>query len=80
MNDRERLDPVYESDRVTGSTKPESGTESSNVVGRPADKPGDEAFHETTETDTKERTDFDASEALESGGSFDGLGVPVVER
>ena len=74
------LDPVFESDRNGGSTPPENGEESSGIVGRPADVADHTVgFHERSETPALERERFDNEEALDDGGSFDGLGVPVAE-
>jgi len=66
-------DPVVNSDRETGTTPPESGAESNDVVGRPAVERPRTAFHEPTETEGEEREPFNEREALAEGGSFDGL-------
>jgi hypothetical protein len=66
-------DPVVDSDREEGTTPPESGPESTSVVGRPAVERPRTAFHEPHETEGLEREPFNEREALEEGGSFDGL-------
>ncbi len=79
MRESDRLDPAFQSDRITGSTPPESGAESSNVVGRPATETPRTAFHEPAETKAEEREAFSDKEALKEGGSFDGLGLPAAD-
>jgi hypothetical protein len=78
--ERSALDPVFSPDRDGGSTQPESGEESSNLVGRPA---GDDdhavGFHEETESPAVEREPFSGEEAVREGGSFDGLGLPAAD-
>lgn len=69
-------DPIVNSDRETGTTPPESGPQSSNVVGRPAVERPRTAFHEPNETEGQEREAFNEAEALAEGGSFDGLALP----
>ena len=69
-------DPVLDSDRGRGTTPPETGSESTNVVGRPAVEPAPAAFHEPAETEGLERKPFNEREALEQGGSFDGIAPP----
>ncbi len=69
-------DPVVDSDRGTGTTPPESGPESANVVGRPAVERPLTAFHEPDETPEDERRPLTKREAVERGGSFDGLAPP----
>ena len=66
-------DPVIDSDRGTGSTRPESGPESGNVVGRPAVERPPTAFHEPAETPELERRPLNEREATERGGSYDGF-------
>ena len=66
-------DPVVNSDLGKGTTPPETGPESANVVGRPAAERPLTAFHEPAETEGHEREPFNEREALEEGGSFDGL-------
>jgi hypothetical protein len=80
MHENSDLDPVFESDRDAGSTAPESGAQSSNVVGRPLDH-GEHSvgFHEATETPGLDREAFSSAEALKEGGSYDGLGLPVAD-
>ena len=72
-------DPLVDSDRSTGSTAPESGSEGSNVVGRPAVEKPPTAFHEPAETPEVEAEPFDRREALEEGGSFDGV-APLQDK
>jgi hypothetical protein len=50
MDSDSRLDPVFEADRGSGSTPPESGPESADVAGRPAVERPQTAFHEPAET------------------------------
>ena len=69
-------DPVVNSDRGTGTTPPESGAESNDVVGRPATERPRTAFHEPSETEGEEREPFNEREALEEGGSFDAVAPP----
>jgi len=77
MTDRQKgPDPVVNSDRSKGTTPPESGPESSAVVGRPAIERPLTAFHEPTESVAEEREPFNEAEALKEGGSFDGVGPP----
>ncbi len=64
---------MVNSDRGTGTTPPESGAESNNVVGRPAVERPRTAFHEPSETEAEEREPFNEPDALAEGGSFDGL-------
>jgi hypothetical protein len=71
-----RLDPVLDADRGTGTAPPESGSESANVVGRPPAERPRTAFHEPEETPDLEREPFNEREALEEGGSFDGIAPP----
>lgn len=80
MDKNDRLDRAFASDRNAGSTPPESGEQSSNVVGRPSDA-ADHAvgFHEQSESAAEERAAFTGEEALRDGGSFDGLGLPVAD-
>ena len=66
-------DPLLDADRLTGSTSPETGSESGNVVGRPATEKPETAFHESTETSGTEAEPLDQTEALAEGGSFDGV-------
>jgi hypothetical protein len=74
------LDPIFESDRNSGSTLPETGEQSSNIVGRPTDAAEHAVgFHEHSETVAQEREAFSGEEALLEGGSFDGLGLPVAD-
>ncbi|MDB5027845.1 MAG: hypothetical protein JWO66_1534 [Candidatus Eremiobacteraeota bacterium] len=75
-NDERGPDPAVDSDRGTGSTPPETGPESNSVAGRPAVEKPRTAFHEPGETEANEREPFNEREALEEGGSFDGLGPP----
>jgi hypothetical protein len=80
MHQDSDLDPVFQSDRNGGSTLPETGEESSNIVGRPTDAPEHGiGFHERSETAAQEREAFSGDEALLEGGSFDGLGLPVAD-
>lgn len=65
-------DPIVDADRA-GKAPPEQGPESSNVVGRPAVERPRTAFHEPTETPEEEREPLSPAEALEEGGSFDGV-------
>ena len=76
MQNRPELDPVYESERGTGSTPPEAGQDETSVVGRPAVERPRTAFHETSETDAEEREPFNEGEALREGGSFDAIAPP----
>ena len=69
-------DPVVNSDRGTGTTPPETGPESTSVVGRPAVERPRTAFHEPAETEGQEREPFNEREALEKGGSFDAIVPP----
>jgi hypothetical protein len=80
MHDTNEPDPVYRSDRNGGVTAPETGQESSNIAGRPAAS-DDRAvgFHETTETLERDREAFSGEQALNEGGSFDGLGIPAAD-
>jgi hypothetical protein len=77
MNNEQRgPDPTVDSDRGTGSTPPETGPESASVVGRPAVEKPKTAFHEPAETAAEEREPLTEDEALEQGGSFDGIVPP----
>ena len=69
-------DPVVDSDLGKGTTPPETGPESANVVGRPAVERPPAAFHEPHETEGLERKPFNEREALEEGGSFDAVAPP----
>jgi hypothetical protein len=70
------LDPVFDTDRDGGSTPPESGEQSGNVVGRPiAAHEHAIGFHDRAETSDVEREAMSEGEALREGGSFDGLGA-----
>jgi hypothetical protein len=74
MDNRERgPDPVVNADRGTGTTRPEQGPESGDVVGRPAVERPLTAFHEPAETPDRERKPLNEREALEEGGDFDGI-------
>lgn len=74
-------DPIVNSDRIRGTTPPESGAESNSVVGRPATEKPRTAFHEPAETAASESEPLTEREALESGGSFDAiLPPPGLER
>lgn len=75
-NDRRGPDPAVNSDRGTGSTPPETGPESASVVGRPAVEKPKTAFHEPAETNAEERKPLTEDEAVETGGSFDGIEPP----
>jgi hypothetical protein len=66
-------DPVVDSDRLSGTTKPEGGAEGGNVVGRPAVERPLTAFHQPEETPETEAEPFTEREALEHGGSFYGI-------
>ncbi len=66
-------DPFVRADRGKGTTPPESGPESGDVVGRPAVEKPLTAFHEPNETPEEEREPLNEREALEEGGSFDGI-------
>lgn len=66
-------DPDVSSDRMTGTTGPETGAQSSNVVGRPATEKPPSAFHEPAETPNTEAEPLDEAEAVADGGSFDGV-------
>ncbi len=66
-------DPVVDSDRLSGTTAPESGAEGENVVGRPAVERPLTAVHQKTETPETEAEPFNEREALERGGSFQGI-------
>ena len=66
-------DPVLNADQGTGTTPPEQGPQSGNVVGRPAVERPKTAFHEPSETAGEEREPLSKDEALEEGGSFDGV-------
>jgi hypothetical protein len=66
-------DPVVDSDRLAGTTPPESGAEGGNVVGRPAVERPLTAFHQPRETPESEAEPFTEREALERGGSFYGI-------
>ena len=70
------VDPVFESERGTGSTPPERAEEGTSVVGRPAVEHPRTAFHEPAETDAEEREPFNPEEALKEGGSFDAVAPP----
>lgn len=77
MDDERRgPDPAVNSDRGLGSTPPETGPESASVVGRPAVEKPRTAFHEPAETSAEEREPLTEDEALEQGGSFDGITPP----
>ncbi len=65
-----------DADRGTGTAPPESGPESANVVGRPAVERPRTAFHEPAETPDLDREPLSEGEALEKGGSFDGIAPP----
>ena len=69
-------DPIVDSDRGTGTTRPELGPESTSVVGRPAVEKPRTAFHEPAETEALEREPFNEEEALREGGSFDAVSPP----
>ena len=69
-------DPLADSDRGTGTTPPETGPESTSVVGRPATERPRTAFHEPAETAADERTPLSEGEALAEGGSFDAVAPP----
>jgi len=71
--EQQRLDPVFDADRGRGSSTPESGPESSDVVGRPAVERPLTAFHEPHETAAVEREPVNEDEALAEGGSFDAV-------
>ncbi len=71
-----RLDPAYDADRGPGKAPPESGAESANVVGRPPVERPRTAFHEAAETPDLEREPLNEREALDEGGSFDGIAPP----
>jgi hypothetical protein len=73
-------DPVVNSDRGTGTTPPETGAESTAVVGRPAVERPRTAFHEPAETEGQERKLVNEREALEEGGSFDAVLPPGDEH
>jgi len=73
MDHKQRLDPVFDADRGRGSTPPENGPESGDVVGRPAVERPPTAFHEPHETASVEREPFNEDEACAEGGSFDGV-------
>ncbi|MDQ2857701.1 MAG: hypothetical protein M3R53_03490 [Candidatus Eremiobacteraeota bacterium] len=66
-------DPIVNSDRMTGSTSPETGPESNNVVGRPPTETPQTAFHEPAETPSSEVEPLNEETALKEGGSFDGV-------
>jgi hypothetical protein len=72
-NHEQRRDPVFDSDRGTGSTPPERGWESNSVAGRPPTERPVTAFHQPSETVDEEREGFDEETALEEGGSFDAM-------
>ncbi len=72
------LDPIVNSDRITGSTPPETGPQSSNVVGRPAIEKPLTAFHEPAEKPDSESEPLTEKETLLEGGSFDSL-APLQE-
>ena len=65
-------DPVLDADRA-GTTPPEQGAESTSVVGRPATERPRTAFHENAETADEEREPLSPAEAVEEGGSYDGV-------
>ncbi len=69
-------DPIVNSDRMTGSTSPVTGPESTNVVGRPATEKPQTAFHEPAETTATEAENLSEEAALTEGGSFDAI-APV---
>jgi hypothetical protein len=69
-------DPVVDSDRGTGTTPPESGPESADVVGRPAVERPLTAFHQPAETPELEQRPLTKREAEERGGSFDAIVPP----
>jgi hypothetical protein len=73
------LDPVFSADRGEGSTAPETGAESSNVVGRPTGDDHAVGFHAETQTPDVEQEAYNGEEAVREGGSFDGLGLPVAD-
>jgi len=77
-NEQRGPDSTVNSDRGTGSTPPETGSESTSVVGRPAVEKPKTAFHEPAETAAEERKQLTEDEALEEGGSFDGM-PPAVD-
>ena len=66
-------DPVLNADQGTGTTPPEQGAASANVVGRPAVERPRTAFHEPAETVAEEQQPLSKDEALAEGGSFDGV-------
>ncbi|MGP6156237.1 MAG: hypothetical protein ACLPYS_01650 [Vulcanimicrobiaceae bacterium] len=79
MDERaEGPDPIVDSDRLTGTTKPEGGAEGANVVGRPAVEQPLTAFHQPEEKTENEAEPFNEREALERGGSFYGI-APLQE-
>jgi hypothetical protein len=69
-------DPLANSDRGTGTTPPETGPESTSVVGRPATEQPRTAFHEPAEKADHERQPLNEDEALAKGGSFDAVAPP----
>jgi hypothetical protein len=75
-NEQPGVDPVFASDRGTGSTPPEQGPESNSVAGRPATEKPRTAFHERTEGQAQEREPLSEDEALAEGGSFDAVAPP----
>jgi hypothetical protein len=77
MTKRERgPDPIVDSDRGRGTTPPEQGPESADVTGRPAVERPRTAFHQPAESTEDEREPLSETEALEEGGSFDGIAPP----
>ncbi len=75
-NEQPGVDPVFASERGTGSTPPEQGPESNSVAGRPATEKPRTAFHERTEGQAQEREPLSEGEALAEGGSFDAVAPP----
>jgi hypothetical protein len=63
-------------DNPDRKTPPEQGPESANVAGRPAVERPRTAFHVATETPEEERAPLSEADALEEGGSFDGVAPP----
>lgn len=77
MTKRQRgPDPVVDSDRLTGTTPPESGPESNDVTGRPAIERPRTAFHQPAESPDHEREPLTPAEGLREGGSFDAVAPP----
>ena len=73
MASQQGPDPALNADRGTGTTPPEQGAQSGNVVGRPDVERPKTAFHEPAETRKEEQQPLSPAQAEKEGGSFDGV-------